>query len=107
MSSLDLTGCKKRKREEKIFRFKSFGEYGYPIEFDGSFIDNLKGLLECGQMEGSSCDGFPTWSFQLEISRHPPIYKLLWVIEEDIEASSSHHCKHCLYVGKVPLSPPL
>ncbi|KAK4742992.1 hypothetical protein SAY87_000993 [Trapa incisa] len=100
MSSLDLSGCKKRKREERTFRFQSFGEKGCPIEFDGSsFIENLKRLLECGQVEGSWGSGFPTWSFQMEISRQPPIYKLLWVVEEDVNALSGRYCKHCLYVG--------
>lgn len=99
MSHLDMMGCKKRKRGERVFRFKTFGENGYPIEFDGSFLENVKALLELGQSESSSCIGVPCWSFELEINRQPPLHVLLYVIEEPIEASLSHHCKHCLYVG--------
>ncbi|KAK3442503.1 hypothetical protein EUGRSUZ_B02649 [Eucalyptus grandis] len=99
MSHLDLTACKKRKRGERVFSFKTFGENGYPIEFDGSFLENVKALLELGQPESSSCIGVPCWSFELEINRQPPLHVLLYVIEEPIEASLSRHCKHCLYVG--------
>ncbi|XP_012072383.1 PHD finger protein MALE STERILITY 1 [Jatropha curcas] len=101
MSHLDITSnCKKRKRGEKVFRFKNFGENGYPVEFDGSFRENVKALLELGYSESNICTGIPSWSFQLEVSCHPPFYILLFVIEEPIEASLDHYCcKHCLYVG--------
>ncbi|XP_030551641.1 PHD finger protein MALE STERILITY 1 [Rhodamnia argentea] len=99
MSHWDLMGCKKRKRGERVFRFKSFGESGYPVDFNGSFLENVKALLELGQSESGSCVGVPCWSFELEINCQPPLHVLLYVIEEPIEASLSHHCKHCLYVG--------
>ncbi|OAY25374.1 PHD finger protein MALE STERILITY 1 [Manihot esculenta] len=99
MSHLDITNCKKRKRGDKVFRFKTFGEHGYPVEFDGSFRHNVEALLEFGYSENKICRGIPSWSFQLEVSCHPPFHILLFVIEEPIEASVEHHCKHCLYVG--------
>lgn len=101
MSHLDITNCKKRKRGDKVFRFKTFGEHGYPVEFDGSFRHNVEALLEFGYSENKICRGIPSWSFQLEVSCHPPFHILLFVIEEPIEASVEHHCKHCLYVGEV------
>ncbi|KAL0296535.1 UNVERIFIED_CONTAM: PHD finger protein PERSISTENT TAPETAL CELL 1 [Sesamum radiatum] len=46
MSQLDLSGCKKRKRGERVFKFKVFGERGYPAEFNGStFQENVRALL--------------------------------------------------------------
>lgn len=85
---------------EKVFRFKSFGEYGYPTELDGSFLQNVKALVEYGQVETISCDGSASsWSFQLEISRQPPVYILLFVVEESMEESIKRQCKHCVYVG--------
>ncbi|XP_031249325.1 PHD finger protein MALE STERILITY 1-like [Pistacia vera] len=91
--------CKKRKRGERVFRFKSFGEHGYPIEFDGPFRHNVKMLLELGNSETNLCNGLASWSFQLEVRRHPPLHTLLFVVEEPMGASTQHHCKHCRYVG--------
>lgn len=93
--------CKKRKRGERVFRFKSFGEHGYPIEFDGSFRHNVKMLLELGNSETNLCNGLACWSFQLEVHRHPPLHILLFVVEELVGASIQHCCKHCRYVGEV------
>ncbi|GAV86568.1 PHD domain-containing protein [Cephalotus follicularis] len=97
MSNLDLT--KKRKRGEKAFRFKNFGEQGYPVQFDGSFRHNVEALIELGHFERNLCSGLAMWEFQLEVYRHPPLHVLLFVVEEPIEASVSRHCKHCQYVG--------
>ncbi|XP_062109811.1 PHD finger protein MALE STERILITY 1 [Humulus lupulus] len=102
MSHLDLTGCKKRKRGERVFKFKSFGEHGYPAEFVGAFRENVKGLLEFGHLENNLCaTGMPCWSFQLEVHRHPPLHLLLFVVEEPIDASNSttSRCNQCQYVG--------
>ncbi|KAL3502133.1 hypothetical protein ACH5RR_036582 [Cinchona calisaya] len=69
---LDLSGCKKRKRGERVFKFKAFGERGYPVEFNGSFEQNVRALSEVGQLEIGLCDPLmPCWSFQLEVHRHP------------------------------------
>ena len=106
MSNLGLSNkCKKRKRGEGVFRFKTFGEHGNPIEFDGSFRQNIKALLEFGHFENNTKSGMPSWSFQLEVTRHPPFHILLFVIEEPIEASLERHCKQCQYVGEVFFSP--
>ncbi|KAK3222283.1 hypothetical protein Dsin_009308 [Dipteronia sinensis] len=94
-----LEGCKKRKRGDRIFRFKSFCGNGYPVEFVGSFRHNVKALLEFGSFETNLCDGTQSWSFQLEVHRHPPIHILLFVVEEPIGASINHQCKLCQYVG--------
>ncbi|CAK7326869.1 unnamed protein product [Dovyalis caffra] len=99
MSYLDLISNKKRKREERVFRFKIFGENGYPVEFDGSFEQNIKKLLELAHFEGNICRRMPSWSFKLEVIRQPTFHILLFVVEEPIEASLEHHCKHCKYVG--------
>lgn len=96
MSHLDLIGSKKRKRGERVFRFKSFGEPGYPVEFTGSFRENVKALVEFGHLESNS-----SWSFQLEFHRHHPVQILLFVVEEPVEASLNRHCNHCQYVGNV------
>ncbi|EXB79993.1 hypothetical protein L484_004031 [Morus notabilis] len=99
MSHLDLTGCKKRKRGERVFRFKSFGEKGYPVEFLGPFRKNVKALLEFGHLESDLCPRMPSWSFQLEVHRHPPVHVLLFIIEESIDISVNRHCKQCQFVG--------
>ncbi|KAM2329852.1 hypothetical protein ACFX1X_020758 [Malus domestica] len=96
-----LSGCKKRKRGERVFRFRSFGENGYPVGLVGSsFRENVKSLLEYGHVEGNLAGhGMQCWSFQLQVHRHAPGYVVLFVIEEPIEASLNHHCKQCQYVG--------
>ncbi|XP_007040228.2 PREDICTED: PHD finger protein MALE STERILITY 1 [Theobroma cacao] len=92
--------CRKRRRGgERVFKFRSFGENGCPVEFDGSFRDNVNALLEYGHLESNLCNGMLSWSFQLEVHRHPPLHTLLFVVEEPIEASISLYCKHCQYVG--------
>ncbi|KAG8382650.1 hypothetical protein BUALT_Bualt05G0099400 [Buddleja alternifolia] len=96
MSQLDLSGGKKRKRSERVFKFKTFGERGYPAEFNGSFQENVRALLDFGHVEGGA---MPSWSFQLEVRRHPSSYLFLFVVEEPIELSLELHCKHCQYIG--------
>ncbi|CAF2337787.1 unnamed protein product [Brassica rapa subsp. narinosa] len=101
MSNLIRTDLpKKRKRgESRVFRLKTFGETGHPAEMNQfSFRDNLGKLLEFGHFESSGLMG--SWSFQLEVHRHPnPLYVLLFVVEEPIEASLNLRCNHCQYVG--------
>lgn len=103
MSNLIRTDLpKKRKRgESRVFRLKTFGETGHPAELNQlSFRDNLGKLLEFGHFESSGLMG--SWSFQLEVHRHPnPLYVLLFVVEEPIEASLNLRCNHCQYVGDV------
>lgn len=103
MSNLIRTDLpKKRKRgESTVFRLKTFGETGHPAELNQlSFRDNLGKLLEFGHFESSGLMG--SWSFQLEVHRHPnPLYVLLFVVEEPIEASLNLRCNHCQYVGDV------
>ncbi|XAR64499.1 hypothetical protein NMG60_11024871 [Bertholletia excelsa] len=99
MSHLDLTSCKKRKRGEKVFKFKTFCEQGYPVDWDGTFLQNVKALLELGNVESDSCVGMASWSFKLELHRQRASYLLLFVVEEPVEASLHRHCKHCQYVG--------
>ncbi|CAN4080994.1 unnamed protein product [Withania somnifera] len=97
MSTLDLSGSKKRKRNtnERVFKFKNFGEQGLPTEFIGcNFEQNVKLLLEFAQPENGSI-----WSFQLEVHRHPPMHVYLFVVEEQVEFSLNPHCKHCQYIG--------
>lgn len=101
MSHLDLSGCKKRKRGETVFKFKTFGQRGYPAEFNGSFLQNVRELLEFGQVETHLSGAMTSWSFQLEVFRHPSLHVLLFVIEEPIELSFHHHCQHCQYIGTV------
>ncbi|PPR80890.1 hypothetical protein GOBAR_AA39823 [Gossypium barbadense] len=95
---------KRRRGGERVFKFKTFGENGCPVEFDGSFRDNVKAIVEYGHLEINLCDnGVFSWSFQLEVHRHPPLHVVLFIVEEQIQASSSSsinlHCKHCQYVG--------
>ncbi|KAK3020775.1 hypothetical protein RJ639_045847 [Escallonia herrerae] len=99
MAYFDQMGCKKRKRGERVFKFKTFGEQGHPVEFKGSFRQNVKSLLAFGNLENSLCGGLASWSFQLEVHRNPPDHILLFVVEEPIEVSLNRHCKHCLHVG--------
>ncbi|KAL8258027.1 hypothetical protein R6Q59_030068 [Mikania micrantha] len=100
MASLDPSGCKKRKRVERVYKFKAFGEQGHPIESCGTFRDNVKALLEYGNIEMAFVlNGMTFWSFQLEVHHHPPSNVLLFVVEESIEGSLNRHCKHCIYVG--------
>ncbi|KAL0409061.1 UNVERIFIED_CONTAM: PHD finger protein MALE STERILITY 1 [Sesamum radiatum] len=105
MSQLDLSGCKKRKRGERCFKFKVFGERGYPAEFNGStFQENVRALLEYGQVERGVCGAMASWSFQLEVRRHPLLHLFLFVVEEPIELSLELRCKHCQYIGRVNFS---
>ncbi|GAB2223307.1 hypothetical protein Droror1_Dr00017447 [Drosera rotundifolia] len=110
-SGLELhIGCKtKRKKwpgERRAFRLKSFGNHGYPAEFNRSFWRNVKALLEHGDFESNlvtSKEGvmLSCWSFELELHRHRPERTVfLFVVEELVESSSGHrHCKHCQYIG--------
>lgn len=101
--NLDLSGCKKRKRGERVFRFKSFGEKGHPIEFDGPFRHNVEALVQHGIYEGNSYGGISSWSFQLETRHHPLNHLFLFVVEEQVDATLDLHCSHCRHVGKVVL----
>ncbi|KAK7274834.1 hypothetical protein RIF29_15933 [Crotalaria pallida] len=99
MLSVDIIGNKKRKRCGRVFRFKNFGEPGYPVMFSGPFRENVKALLEYANLENNLGMGMPMWSFQLEVHHQPPLHILLFVIEEPIETSLNRYCKHCQYVG--------
>lgn len=105
MSNLDLSGSKKRKRnDQRVFKFKTFGEQGFPTEFIGcNFEQNVKLLLEFAQPEENGDHAMASWSFQLEVHRHPPMHIFLFVVEEPVELSLSHHCKHCKYIGMYKL----
>ncbi|KAB2610010.1 PHD finger protein MALE STERILITY 1-like [Pyrus ussuriensis x Pyrus communis] len=96
-----LSGCKKRKRGERVFRFRSFGENEYPVGLVGSsFRETVKALLEYGQVEGNLAGhGMHCWSFQLQVHSHAPTHVVLLVVEEPIEASLNRHCKECQDVG--------
>ncbi|KAK4371230.1 hypothetical protein RND71_010705 [Anisodus tanguticus] len=97
MSNLDLSASKKRKRNinERVFKFKNFGEQGFPTEFIGcNFEQNVKLLLEFAQPENGNI-----WSFQLEVHRHPSMHVFLIVVEEQVELSLNPRCKHCQYIG--------
>ncbi|XP_061355431.1 PHD finger protein MALE STERILITY 1 [Gastrolobium bilobum] len=99
MLNVDVIGNKKRKRCGRVFRFKNFGEPGYPVMFSGPFRDNVNALLEYANLESDLSIGMPVWTFQLEVHHHPPLHILLFVIEEPMEAALNRHCKHCQYVG--------
>ncbi|KAK1263960.1 PHD finger protein MALE STERILITY 1 [Acorus gramineus] len=93
--------CKKRKRGERVFKFKSFGHPGHPAaDFDRPFHQNIRALLEFGHPEPSLLGGcLPCWSFQLEIHGNPPVIIYLYVVEEQIKSSSCRHCHHCRHIG--------
>ncbi|CAL5188750.1 unnamed protein product [Lathyrus oleraceus] len=100
MLNVAVVGNKRRKRCGRVFRFKNFGEQGYPVMFNGSsFRENVNALLEYASLENNVNIGMPMWSFQLELHHHPPLHVLLFVIEESIEAAINRHCNHCQYVG--------
>ncbi|KAL9166768.1 hypothetical protein ABFS82_05G052300 [Erythranthe guttata] len=105
MSQLDMSGCRKRRRGERVFKFKVFGERGYPAEFGGggggrgSFQENVRALLEYGHVESGACGPLPSWSFQLEVCRHPLLHLFLFVVEEPVELSPELRCKYCHYIG--------
>ncbi|XP_010674317.2 PHD finger protein MALE STERILITY 1 isoform X1 [Beta vulgaris subsp. vulgaris] len=106
MSQLEyLHSCNKRRKrssaDQRVFRFKSFCEPGYPAQFDGPFWKNVRALLEFGHMESNlSNNGMVSWSFQLEVHRHKPHHRVfLFVIEEPIEGSIYRYCRHCRYIG--------
>lgn len=90
---------------DRVFRFKSFGENGYPAEFVGRFRENVTALLlGFGRLESGECDGgLRCWSFRLQVQRQPPFYVVLFVVEEPVEAATAatRHCKQCQYVGKL------
>ncbi|RAL47878.1 hypothetical protein DM860_011463 [Cuscuta australis] len=100
---VDAEGCKKRKvmrGERMVYKFKRFGEYGCPGHFDShSFEENVRALLEYAKPEVGLCGAMRSWSFQLELHRHPPSHVFLFVIEEPVELSPNPKCKHCQYIG--------
>ena len=104
MLNVDVVGNKKRKRCGRVFRFKNFGESGYPVEFIGPFRENVNALLKFANMETNLELEMPIWSFQLEVHHHPPFHIFLFVIEESIETALNRHCKHCQFVGNVIIS---
>lgn len=94
-------GCKKRKRGDKVFKFRTFCEPGYPANFNGPFHQNIRSLLEFGHLEDTGLwGGLQSWSFQLELHRHPPVIVSMYVMEEPIEKSRYRHCNQCRCVGK-------
>ncbi|GMG99868.1 hypothetical protein Nepgr_001708 [Nepenthes gracilis] len=104
-------GCDKKRRrwpgEGRVFKFRSFGSHGCPVEFEGTFWNNVKALLEFGCFESNlvcSSEGvmLGCWSFQLELHRRRPDRAVfLFVVEEPVEASSIHrYCKHCQHIGE-------
>ncbi|KAI4357393.1 hypothetical protein L6164_001344 [Bauhinia variegata] len=99
MLNVDVLGNKKRKRCVRVFKFKNFGDPGYPVEFNGPFRENVNALLEFANLEANLGLGMTIWSFQLEVHRHPPFHVLFFVIEEPIESSLTPHCKNCQYIG--------
>ncbi|KNA19734.1 hypothetical protein SOVF_058800 [Spinacia oleracea] len=107
MSQLEYlhSSCNKRRKrssaDQRVFRFKSFCEPGYPTQFEGPFWKNVRALLEFGHMESiHSTNGMISWSFQLEVHRHRPDHRVfLFVIEEPIETSNYLYCRHCRYIG--------
>ncbi|XP_048499401.1 PHD finger protein MALE STERILITY 1 isoform X2 [Beta vulgaris subsp. vulgaris] len=81
MSQLEyLHSCNKRRKrssaDQRVFRFKSFCEPGYPAQFDGPFWKNVRALLEFGHMESNLSNN-----------------------EEPIEGSIYRYCRHCRYIG--------
>ncbi|XWS61774.1 hypothetical protein CRYUN_Cryun07bG0154500 [Craigia yunnanensis] len=65
-SHLDVgAACRKRRGGEKVFKFKSFAENGCPVEFDWSFRENVKALLEHGHLENNLCNGLLSWKVSL------------------------------------------
>ncbi|KAM7271802.1 hypothetical protein ACFE04_031016 [Oxalis oulophora] len=100
-SHLDCNKKRKRSGEKRVFKFKTFGQTGYPLQFQAfSFSHNVKNLLQLGQFNTNMCTtGMPAWSFQLELHRHPPLHVFLFVVEEPIELSLTRYCSHCQYVG--------
>ncbi|XP_010271105.1 PREDICTED: PHD finger protein PERSISTENT TAPETAL CELL 1 [Nelumbo nucifera] len=99
MTQLNLTGCKKRKRGERVFKLRTFCEPGYPVEFNGLFRQNIRALIELGTPETNLCSGMHSWSFQLELHQCPSVHIVLLVIEESIERSAYRNCNHCKYMG--------
>ncbi|XP_077230809.1 RING/FYVE/PHD zinc finger superfamily protein [Tasmannia lanceolata] len=91
--------CRKRKRGDRVFRFKSFCDPGHPVDFHSSFQQNIRMLLEFGHIDTNLSRGMKLWSFQLELYRNPPMHTLFFVIEEPIEKSIHRHCQHCRCVG--------
>lgn len=98
MPHMEVNGCRKRRRGERVYKFKLFGEKGYPVDFCGSFQENVRALLEFGQEDRSGT--MPSWSFHLEVHRQPLLHLLLFVVEEPVEEFSMElRCKYCQYIG--------
>ncbi|KAL5995483.1 hypothetical protein ACLOJK_025545 [Asimina triloba] len=95
MINVGSGACNKRKREERVFKFKTFCDHGHPTHFDGPFRRNIQALLEYGRAEWGLLGGMQSWSFRLEVHRHPPVQVSLFIVEEPIETSVRRHCHHC------------
>lgn len=93
------TGSRKRKREEKIFQFESFCEPGHPIQFNGSFNENVKALVAFGHQESVVREGMKCWSFQLDLHQYPSTCMRLFIAEETVGMSLYRHCHYCRSVG--------
>ncbi|EPS66457.1 hypothetical protein M569_08321 [Genlisea aurea] len=99
MSRLDFSECRKRRRTERVYKFKFFGSNGYPVDFSGpSFERNVKALLEFGREDRRGTT--PRWSFQLEVRR---MHLFLFVVAVEKKPAESLpielRCKHCQHTG--------
>ncbi|ERN11052.1 hypothetical protein AMTR_s00024p00102840 [Amborella trichopoda] len=91
---------KKRKRpENKVFRFKTFMSPGIPANFVGDFRRNIEVLLSFGRKETGERGGSHVWLFGLEPYDRAPARVSLIVVEEEVERSLNPHCDHCKFVG--------
>ncbi|XP_073010909.1 PHD finger protein PERSISTENT TAPETAL CELL 1 [Typha latifolia] len=96
---INLGGSRKRKRGERVFRFECFCEPGHPSHFNGSFQENIRTLLRFGHSEVVAQGDVNCWSFQLELSHHPPTLVRMFVVEEDVGKSPCRRCHCCRAVG--------
>ncbi|CAM0951629.1 unnamed protein product [Alopecurus aequalis] len=96
---ISLGSSRRRKRGEVLFRFDSFCQPGYPAQLAGAFRDNVRTLLGLAHLEAGVQGETRCWSFQLELHRHPPTFVRLFVVEEEVAASSHRQCHLCRVVG--------
>ncbi|RWW64104.1 hypothetical protein BHE74_00028673 [Ensete ventricosum] len=100
---IPFEGARKRRRGEQSFGFDSFcdtGNFSTHL-LTGSFQDKLKALLMFAHPEAVAQGELQCHSFQLELHRHPPTSVRLFVLEEDVGASTCRRCRYCVSVGTV------
>ncbi|KAH7287677.1 hypothetical protein KP509_32G069100 [Ceratopteris richardii] len=98
--TMDNPVSRKRKRNDRVFSFHTFGDPGCPCDYDGPFRDNIRAFLHnTAERELYDVEGRPAWSIALQVDDSHSAQISLVIVEEDIQNSRHPHCDHCRCIG--------